>query len=108
MLTMLGRLVIIDFGPAGGLPFVVAMWLPTTLMSFFISPHVLKNIALTRAVVETNHDVLEVTADWPPTCPHLDLQQASPSHHHHHPIPSSSPSHPPHPILIPSPPIPGR
>eukprot|EP00966_Prymnesium_polylepis_P205633 4765252-Prymnesium_polylepis.1 len=36
------------------------MWLPTTLNSLLVAPHVLKNIALTGAVVETNHGVLEL------------------------------------------------
>ena len=60
MLTMLGRQAIVHFGVGLGMPFLVAMWLPTTLNSLLVTPHVLKNIALTGAVVETNHGVLEL------------------------------------------------
>ena len=60
LVTMLARQVIRDFGAAQGVPFVAAMWFPTAVMSLVTSPRVLKNIALTRAVVDTNHDVLEL------------------------------------------------
>ena len=42
MLTMLGRDVFLHFGFFEGLPFLFCMWLPTTLMSVFVTPHVLK------------------------------------------------------------------
>ena len=59
ILTMLGREVILAFGVAQGIGIILLMWLPTTLMSLFVTPHVIKNIALARAVVEANHDVLD-------------------------------------------------
>ena len=42
------------------IPYLIMLWMPTTLMSLFISPNILKNVAVTGAVVETDHDVLEL------------------------------------------------
>ena len=110
ILTMLGREVILAFGVAKGVPVLVLMWLPTTLMSLFVTPHVIKNLALARAVVEANHDVLDkmekVRSPHPSPCqctrrgpmqrtprpnatPHAHVDRApSRDHHDHHDLPS--------------------
>ena len=60
ILTMLGRDAIIDFGAPLGVLFIGLMFLPTKLVSLFLTPHVLKNVATTGAVIEADHDVLSV------------------------------------------------
>ena len=59
ILTMLGRDSIVQFGAWQGTLFILAMWLPTALMSLFVTPHVIKNVALGRAVVDADHNVLD-------------------------------------------------
>ena len=58
ILTMLGRLAILEFGWLG--PVVIAaMWAPTSLMTAKLTPHVLKDVAMTEAVIDADHDVLD-------------------------------------------------
>ena len=40
VVTMIGRYCVLEFGVAGGLSYVLALWLPTTLMSVFVKQHV--------------------------------------------------------------------
>merc|ERR1719230_1102226 len=60
VLTMLGRDVILQFGGPVGVVFIAAMWMPTSIMSTLVTPHVLKNVAITKAVVEADHNVLDI------------------------------------------------
>jgi len=62
MLTMLGRNVFLHFGFWMGLPFLALMWLPTALMSTYVTPHVLKNAAIAFAVSHPQHEVLDEMA----------------------------------------------
>jgi len=62
MLTMLGRDVFMHFGLVNGLPFLALMWLPTSLMSTLVTPHVLKNFAIAFSVAHAQHDVLDELA----------------------------------------------
>ena len=59
ILTMLGRLAILEFGWLGGAVVIAAMWAPTSLMTALVTPHVLKDVAMTESVIEANHDVLD-------------------------------------------------
>ena len=57
-LTMLGRNAFLSFGPFWGCGMLILLWAPTTIMSFYITPHIVKNFATVVSVAEVQHSVL--------------------------------------------------
>ena len=54
LLTMLGRLAVLELGVPLGAALLCLMLLPTLLMALRLTPHVLKNIATANAVYEVH------------------------------------------------------